>query len=70
MDFKKDQLQSQIDQIEDEKDLVSKKYEDMLSEQYLYTEANKLLASQASNEILNLIEQFAPDWSDYAPNIK
>ena len=42
----------------------------MLSEQYLYAEANKLLASQASNEILNLIEQFAPDWSDYAPNIK
>lgn len=57
-------LQNQIADIEKEKEKVEKDYEVKLSDEFLYNEANQMILRGNMDEMLNLIKEFNPNFSE------
>lgn len=63
-EVKKEELEQQIKDIEKEKDAVEEKYKEMLEDKNIYLEANKLITSKSQQEIIDLIYEYAPDYTE------
>lgn len=58
------QQEATIESVENEKQVMLDKYEQLLSDEALYLEANKMMQKNNMDDILKMLTEFAPDFSD------
>lgn len=62
--IRKDELEKQIQEVEETKNTVEETYDSMLEEKKLYEDANNLITSGKTDEMLRLLEEYAEDYKN------
>lgn len=62
--IRKDELEKQIQEVEETKNTVEETYDSMLEEKKLYEDANNLITSGKTEEMLRLLEEYAEDYKN------
>lgn len=62
--IRKDELEKQIQEVEETKNTVEETYDSMLEEKKLYEDANNLITSGKTDEMLLLLEEYAEDYKN------
>ena len=62
--IRKDELEKQIQEVEETKNTVEETYDSILEEKKLYEDANNLITSGKTEEMLRLLEEYAEDYKN------